>query len=173
MKEWSHQVDQKQQDILHQFTQSLVDLDDLMAKVPKEGLDWAEKEGKWTIRQIIHHLAGDCDVYSFIIKRALATPGSQQVFGEFPGNEVWAKRLKFDQRPIEPARQLMHAHRTFLAELMSSLPECWENTINFHKSSGEKITEQSARQMLIMLTEHMQEHTDTISAILQAHQQPN
>ena len=155
-----------QLELIENFTAVLDDLDRVLKQVPEEGIDWAEKEGEWTIRQVLHHLAEDCNVYAFIIERALATPGGKVFFGEFIGNQAWGERLAWHERSVDIALEMIHVHRKFLAELVGHFPERWDNTINFYNESAEKVAEQSVRQMMIMLTEHMQEHVAMIEQIL-------
>jgi len=120
-----------QKKIIDEFTSALDDLDAVLASVPDEGWDWIEKEGEWSIRQLTHHHAEDCNVYAFIIERALATPDCKVFFGEFPGNKAWGDLLAWDERPVDVARELMHAHRKFLAELVVYFPDRWENKAFF------------------------------------------
>ena len=75
--------------LVQNFLDSQVRFDAVLDRVPNGGLDWAEKEGEWSIREVVHHVAEDCNVYAFIIERALAMPGCNVIFGEFPGNEPW------------------------------------------------------------------------------------
>lgn len=159
-------MDHTQKNIIDNFIHSLDDFDTSLKKVPTHGLDWNESEGEWTIRHVIHHVAEDCNVYAFIIERALATPGSKVVFGEFPGNNAWADRLGFGERPIEPAIELIHAHRKFLAELVSHFPDRWDNSVKFFNDEGEELATSSVKQMMVMLTEHMQEHTGMVLKII-------
>lgn len=161
-------MDQTQKNIIENFYCSLDDFDAALKNVPGEGLGWAEGEGEWTIRHVIHHVAEDCNVYAFIVERALALPGSKVFFGDFPGNEDWADRLGFGERPVEPAIELMHAHRKFLAELVSHFPECWDNSVRFFNDEGKELATSSVKEMMIMLTEHMQEHTEMVRNILKA-----
>lgn len=159
----------EQRHIIAAFTGALDALDQVLENVSEDRLDWSEKEEGWSIRQVIHHLTDDCDVYAMIIKRALAIPGCKQFFTGFPGNEAWANALDFDSRPIQPARDLMHAHRAYIAEIVSRFPDRWENTILYYNEAGEKITERTIQQLLESLTEHMQEHTQMIEQILNTH----
>jgi len=159
-------MDQTQKNIINAFIKSLEDFDTFIKKVPEEGLDWNESEGEWTIRQVIHHVAEDCNVYAFIIERALALPGSKVVFGDFPGNDAWADSLDFGNRPVEPAVDLMHAHRKFLAELVSHFPDRWKNNVRFFNDEGKELATSTVKQMIIMLTEHMNEHTEMVTKIL-------
>ena len=154
------------QNFIDNFTNVLVDFDAVLAKVPEGGLDWVEKEGEWSVRQVIHHVADDCNVYTFIIERALATPGAKMVFGEFPGNMVWADRLAFSERPDGPAIELIHAHRKFLAELVAHFPDRWDNNIIFLDEEGQQLATSNVKEMMVMLTEHMQEHVEMINNIL-------
>ena len=158
------------QNFIETFTQVLKEFDKVLDKVPEGGLDWVESEGEWSIRQVIHHVAEDCNVYAFIIERALALPGSKVILGEFPGNNVWADSLGFGNRPIDTAIQLMHVHRKFLAELVAFFPDRWENTVRFADEEGQQLATRSVKAMMIMLTEHMQEHVQMIRKIFEVHQ---
>jgi hypothetical protein len=162
-------MNKKQEKMIAEFHRTLADLDVVLEDLPHKGLDWAAGEGEWSIREVLHHLAEDCNVYAFIIESALATPDCKVFFGEFPGNQAWGKSLAFDQRPVENARTLMHAHRDFLAELVGHFPDRWENKVNFYNTDVEKIADSTVAKMLVMLTEHMQEHTEMIQGIIQMH----
>ena len=159
----------KQNTLVQNFLDVLVRFNAVIDQMPTDGLDWAEKEGEWTVREVVHHVAEDCNVYAFIIERALATPGCTVVFGEFPGNQPWGKALAWHTRPIEPARDLMVAHRAYLADLLTFLPDLWENTVHFKDETGKELAEQNVIQMVEMLTEHMAEHTRMIEKILSVH----
>jgi len=161
-------VKENQAKMIAEFRDSLTDLDAVLEGLPEEGLDWAE-EGEWSIREVLHHLADDGNVYVFIIERGLATPDCKVFFGEFPGNDAWAERLEFGKRPVKGALNLIQAQRQYLAELVGHFPERWENKVNYYNTEGEKIADRTVGEMLLMLTEHMQEHTEMIRNILKRH----
>jgi hypothetical protein len=156
--------------LVDQFSNALVDFDEVFARVPEEGLDWTEKEGEWSVRQVVHHVTEDLTVYGFILEQALALPDAKVVFGNFPGNDAWANSMGFDQRPVANALALMHAQRAYFAELISQFPDRWENKLQFFDQSGKKLTESSVRQMITMLTDHMLEHVRMIENILKVHE---
>jgi hypothetical protein len=162
-------MNKHQKQVVADFTNALNELDAVMESVTDDQLDWSEKEGEWSIRQVIHHLTDDGNVFTFIIERALVTPGGKVVFGEFPGNEVWAEQLGFDHRPITQAWELIHAQRRYLAELVSHFPDRWDNQVNYYNIGGEKLSEQSVENIIVMLTEHLREHVAMIGNILAAH----
>ena len=60
----------------------------------------------------------------------------------------------------------MHAHRVFLADMLLSLPDQWENTVHFKDESSKELVERNVIQMIEMLTEHMDEHTQMIEKII-------
>jgi hypothetical protein len=53
--------------------------------------------------------------------------------------------------------------------MLGFLSDLWENKAIFYNESGEKLAESSVREMVSMLTEHMQEHTRTIERIISKH----
>ncbi len=152
--------------LVENFTSSLDLFETVFAKVPEDGLDWSAKEGEWTVRQVVHHVAEDLTVYGFFIEQALAMPGNKVFFGEFPGNEAWADSLAFDQRPVSNALALMRAQRAYYAELINHFPDRWDNEIQFFDQSGKKLSESTVRKMVTMLTDHMVEHFKMIKSIL-------
>ncbi len=129
-------MNEDQQVIITDFTNALVGLDTVMEPVTEDQLDWTARDGGWSIRQVLHHLTEDGNVYTFIIERALATPGCKVFFGGFPGNEAWADSLGYDQRPIASAWDLLHAQNQFIAELVSRFPDRWDNPLAFSMNPG-------------------------------------
>ena len=156
--------------LIANFTSALDDFDAALEPIPESGLDWREDGEGWSIRQITHHVAEDCNVYTIIIERALATPGCRITFGEFPGNEPWAERLGWDTKPVETALELMHVHRKFIAEMVSLLPDQLENEVRYFNDEGKELGKGNVINMMKMLTDHMSEHTATIQRIAAEHQ---
>ena len=161
-------MDKSQESILNKFIDAFAELDALIDSLTEDQLDWRKTADEWSIRQVLHHLADDGNVFTFIIERALATPGCKVFFGGFPGNEVWADQLAFDQRPVTHALALMRAQSKFVAELVSRFPDRWGNQVGYYNEAGEKQVDQSVENILAMLTEHRREHTAMIKNILAA-----
>jgi len=131
--------------------------------------NWSEKPGEWTIRQIAHHLEDDGDVWGFLIKRAIATPGARAHFEGFPGNEVWAEKLSFDKRPMKLSLARIQSYRDSIADLLVHSPQAWDNTIKIIDETGKEAAEISVAQIVSMLTEHTREHLATIKRIKKKH----
>jgi len=163
-------MEKSQERILNEFINTFGKLAAIIDALTEEQLDWREIEGEWSIRQVLHHLADDGNVFTFIIERALATPGCKVFFGGFPGNEVWADQLAFHQRPVTQALALMYAQNKFMVELVSAFPDRWGNQVGYYNEACEKQVDQSVENMLVMLTEHRREHLAMIENILAANQ---
>ncbi len=154
--------------ILSRFLSEMEKLQALVKDLPAANLDLPSEPGGWTIRQIIHHLTDDCDVWSMCIKKAIATPGALVRFEGFPGNEAWAAALDFDQRETGAALNLISAHRHYLAELLRHFSAAWDRSVRLANAEGEIVREMSVREMVRMLADHMHEHTGVIGKTLSA-----
>lgn len=128
-------------------------------------LDYAAEPGGWTIRQMVHHVADDCDIWSMCIKKALATPGALVRFEGFPGNEPWADGLAFEHREVQTALGLIAAHRAYLAALLRFFADGWDRCVQIANAEGEVMQEMSVREMVGMLTDHMLEHVEAIGRV--------
>lgn len=153
------------EEVLSLFLSSAEKLQAQVENLPEADLDLSRESGNWTIRQIVHHVADDCDVWSMCIKKAIATPGVLVRFEGFPGNEAWARALDFEHREVGPALDLIKAHRCYLAHLLEHFSDAWNRSIRLANAEGEVVGEMTVREMVKMLTEHMLEHVETIERI--------
>jgi hypothetical protein len=62
------ELTESQENTLALFTAGAERLEAVIQDLTEEALDSACAPGEWTIRQIVHHLADDCDVWSMCIK---------------------------------------------------------------------------------------------------------
>src|SRR5262245_5213036 len=110
---------------------------DQMAKAfaaPASDLAKSYGPGKWTVRQILAHVA-DCEfinLWRFL--RAVAEPGSKvEVFEE----NDWAKRLDYATRPVEVSRDIFLGARNMVIHHVKTLPEDRLMTACKHPEKGE------------------------------------
>ncbi len=150
------------QEILAHFTSSVEKLLALVQNLSEAELDFRTDDADWTIRQIIHHLADDGDVWSLCIKKAIATPGVTIQFAGYPGNEVWGQGLDFEKREVWTAIDLIGVHRRYLAQLLEHFSGIWEQSVKFSNAEGEIVGEMTIGQMVKMISEHMWEHVEAI-----------
>jgi hypothetical protein len=133
---------------------------------PEEQFDHRLAEGEWSIRQNVHHLADDLDVWSMCIKKAIATPGAVVRFEGFPGNDAWAEAMHFDQRSIQYQLELIMAHRRAVVDIVEHFADALERTMCIADAEGAIRATLSVTDILTMLTDHMNEHVCTIENIL-------
>ncbi len=76
---------------LRRFINGGEELVALAEDLSEEDLALRSESDGWTVREIIHHVSDDGDVWSMCIKKALATPGALVRFEGFPGNEPWGR----------------------------------------------------------------------------------
>lgn len=156
------------QEILARFTSSADKLHMLVQNLSEAELDFRPGEDDWTIRQIIHHIADDGDVWSLCIKKAIATPGVTIQFAGYPGNVAWGQGLDFDKRAVWTAVDLIRAHRRYLAQLLEHFSGVWDQSVKFSNAEGEIVGEMTVSQIVKMISEHMWEHVETIEQAILA-----
>jgi hypothetical protein len=159
------ELSQKQKETLDLFVSGAYKLDKLVAWLTEQELDKSLSPGEWTIRQIVHHVAGDGDAWSMVIQKGLAIPGTPVSFGESLENEKWADALGFDKRPIRAALALIKCHRHIIAELAICYLDKWDNTVTFKVPGQEEPGKISVGEIIRMLADHLAEHITTIEAI--------
>ena len=137
--------------------------------LPAAALDLSLAPGEWSIRQIVHHVSDDGNVWCMALKKAIATPGALVRLEGFPGNDAWAKALRFDQRDIAPALAQIDASVRVMAQLVADFPTAWDNAVVIADGEGHELQKVTVGDMIGFLGAHMDEHLDTIEAIKSRH----
>jgi hypothetical protein len=154
---------QSNEELLSRFSSSAEKWFALTSSLSQDDLDLSTEIDGWTIRQHIHHIAEDCDVWSMCIKKAIATPGVFVRFEGFPGNEAWAAALDYQNRKTKSAQDLIGAHRRYLAQLLAHFIDDWEGFVKITNAEGQTVAEMTVSAMVKMLTEHLLEHVEIIA----------
>ena len=89
-------------------------------ELPEAQLERSYAPGKWTVRQLLAHLADSEFINLGRFCMAVAEPGS--VVAPFSENR-WASELGYDRRPRESAAQLFLGARQTLQHYVQTLPE--------------------------------------------------
>ena len=104
-----------------------------LERFPREMWQYRPAPDRWTIHEIVVHIA-DSEANSYIrCRRFLAEPGST-VLGY--DEDRWARELHYHDQSIDDALVLFHwlRHKTYT--LIKNLPEAvWSNTVK-HTESG-------------------------------------
>jgi hypothetical protein len=117
-------------------------------------LDTRPAPGKWTAREIVHHLA-DSEMTSAIRARLLIAVDRPQIVGF--DQEEFARRLHYD-RPIEASIEAFKAARRTTAELLEKLSEAEWAREGTHTEHGRYTLE----RWLEIYSNHAHAHAEQI-----------
>ena len=122
-------------------------------------LDHRPADGGWTPREVVHHVA-DSEMTSAIRLRRLIAEDTPLIVG-YDGDE-FARRLHYEDRPIEPALAAVAAARTTTLQILNGLTDAeWART-GTHSDSGPYGVE----MWLEIYAVHCHDHADQIREAL-------
>jgi hypothetical protein len=123
--------------------------------IDEAGLDARPADGGWTPREVVHHTA-DSEMTSAIRLRRLIAEDNPVIVG-YDG-DVFAERLRYLERPIEPALAAIAAARATTVQILDRLTDAdWART-GTHSESGPYGVE----RWLEIYAFHCDEHADQI-----------
>jgi hypothetical protein len=122
-----------------------------------EELDVAPAPGKWTAREIVHHLA-DSEMTSAIRLRLLVASDRPQIAGY--DQDEFARRLAYRHRPIQGALDALDAARRTTAEILDRLtPAEWQR-----EGTHSEIGRYTIHRWLEIYAAHAHDHARQILA---------
>lgn len=124
-------------------------------------LDTAPAPGKWTARQIVHHLA-DSEMTSAIRLRLLIASPSPHIVGY--DQEAFAAKLYYTDRPIEASLDAFNAARRSTAEILDRMSEAEWLREGTHSEHGQY----TVARWLELYSVHAHAHADQIRAAIDA-----
>jgi hypothetical protein len=140
--------------LIAQYRDGYAAVAEALLKITPEELDARPGPGRWTAREIVHHLA-DSEMTSAIRLRKLIAEEGTVIHGY--DQEEFARRLYYD-RPIEASLEAFRAARLSTAELLDRLtPEQWARE-GTHTESGRYGVE----RWLEIYAAHAHDHADQI-----------
>jgi uncharacterized damage-inducible protein DinB len=110
---------EEREQLIAQYKDGYREVADALTKITPEELDATPAPGKWSARQIVHHLA-DSEMTSAVRFRLLVAEDRPAIKGY--DQDEFARRLHYD-RPYEASLELFRAARASTAELMACLTE--------------------------------------------------
>jgi DinB superfamily len=125
-----------------------------LEKISDRELDARPEPGKWSVREIVHHLA-DSEMTSAIRLRRLIAEERPAISGY--DEEEFARRLHYD-RPIESSLEAIHAARRSTADLLDRLTETEWKREGTHTESGRYTVE----NWLEIYASHAHNHAEQI-----------
>lgn len=121
-------------ELLDNYRRVPEDIREALHGFPKEMWHWRESPERWSIHEMLLHLA-DSEANSYIrCRRILAEPGS--LLSAYDENR-WAKTLTYENRDAEEALELFTVLRRNTHRLLLTLPEdAWRRKA-VHETNGE------------------------------------
>jgi hypothetical protein len=130
---------------------------DAVREAGEAGLDTRPADGGWTPREVVHHTA-DSEMTSAIRLRRLIAEDDPLIVG-YDGDE-FARRLHYDDRPVEPALAAIAAARSTTVQILDRLTDDQWRRTGTHSESGAYGVE----RWLEIYADHCHEHAEQIRA---------
>lgn len=119
--------------------------------------EWSKSyaPGKWTIRQMLVHMADVELVHLWRLSRAWAEPGSSVYAFNHDG---WVTALRYDERPLDICRDMFLGIRNQIIWYVETQPEAsFENSVNHSEAGIVPVT-----RILNYLVYHTEHHLEQI-----------
>ncbi|MCL6516277.1 DinB family protein [Alicyclobacillus sp.] len=138
-------------EVLRRYEQGPVALAKAVEGLGDEALDWRPRPGKWSIRQIVVHLADTEMVYTHRMRRAVAEPGSLlTVFDQ----DRWVDHLFASKVPVRDAIAVISAIRAFHIHTLRRLSPAALTQTGTHETDGPV----TAAELCQKVTDHLYHH---------------
>ena len=127
-------------------------------------LDYRPAPDKWSVRQIVNHLA-DSEIVGVARFRRVIAEDNPTLIG-FDQN-LWADRLDYHRRKFSPTLETFRRMRSENHELLKELPEETYQRAGTHSERG-RLT---LLDLLRIYTEHAEQHAQQIRQVREAYKQ--
>ena len=141
--------------------EQLAALEKEIAGLGDAALRHPEKPGKWSIMQVIQHLADTELVYRYRMRLVLAQPGVE-IFGV--DQDLWAHGLNYNQGEVAEALELLRPLRAANLKMLRALNDEKMARHGLHNERGPE----SVWKMMQMLAGHDRLHRNQIRRIKRA-----
>lgn len=131
-------------------------------------LDLSRAEGKWTIREIVHHIGDTEDLWETVIKAALGNTGCTFDINWYIPDNKCAVPLDYANRPIHEALELVKAIRRYIAGMVKHLPNPLERNVTLIFDNIQEKTF-TVEKMLNWQIQHLEIHIEQIRETRKVH----
>jgi DinB superfamily len=125
---------------------------------PVESLSAHPIPGKWSAREIVHHL-GDSETTSAVRLRKLLVEDNPVIEGY--DQDQFATKLRYNERDITPALEAFRAARTTTSQLLALMSDAEWQREGTHTESGRY----SAETWLVIYADHAHNHAAQIQRL--------
>ena len=145
---------QERKTLIAQYRDGYAAIAEALLKITPEELDARPGPGRWTPREIVHHLA-DSEMTSAVRLRRLLAEDRPAIVGY--DQDEFARRLHYD-RPHESSLELFKYARLATAELLECMTEAEWQREGTHTEHGRY----SVGRWLEIYAAHAHQHADQI-----------
>ncbi len=116
----------ERQGLIARYKAGYAEVVEALRGIASTELDWRPAPAEWSAREVVHHLA-DSETIAGIRLRRLLVEKDPQIQGY--DQEEFARRLRYADRPMEPALQAVEATRAATAQLLEAMTDAdWQRT---------------------------------------------
>jgi uncharacterized damage-inducible protein DinB len=144
-------------------------VDEALAGLAEADLDLARTEGKWRIREIVHHIADAEDLWEMAIKSAMGNCGCLFDVSWYIIDNKWAEPLHYATRPVDEALALYRAIRRQVLELLEHVPGAWKKHILFHRGNPDEARRMTVGDIVTWQARHVMIHVEQIRETREVH----
>ena len=127
-------------------------------------LDYVPAPGKWSVRQILCHMA-DADIVAAARFRRIIAEEKPPLASY--DQDAWAHNLDYTHRKTAPAMEMFRQIRAWTYELLSGLPESAFERTGIHAERGEW----TLRDMLAIYARHAEKHAEQMRNVRSAYKE--
>lgn len=146
---------QERTDLINRYKEGFKEVANAIEGITEDELDFRRAPGKWSAREIVHHLA-DSETNSAIRLRKLLAEERPLIQGY--DQDEFAKKFQYSKRPIQPALQAFEGARGTTAQILDMMKEEDWKRMGEHSESGAY----SAEIWLGIYASHAHNHADQI-----------
>ena len=147
-------------DPLHVQRRTPTEIERLLKGVPRATLLRRPAEDKWSIVEIIAHLADAELAMTWRLRSMIATPGVPLAWWN---EAIWAQRLEYQKVPWRASSARFRSLRVANLSILTSLPSAlWDACFGIHETRGR----QSVREFVTLEAAHDLNHLRQIRALL-------
>lgn len=114
----------------------------VVAGVPREALGTPEAPGKWSIREVVRHLADSEIVWAFRLRMVL---GQERPELQGYDQDAWAERLRYTEADVDDAMEEFEVIRRGNLRVLEGLPAADLRRVGVHAERGEEAVEHMIR----------------------------
>jgi hypothetical protein len=127
----------------------------------RERLSFREAPGKWSVKEIMQHLADSEIVWGYRLRRVMAEERPQLIGFD---QDLWARRLRYDEADADQALATFRPLREANMRLLQSAPAQDLDRVGIHAERGDE----SLRHMIRLYAGHDLAHRRQIERVLAA-----